>query len=175
MDVGLAGIGSRCWCQRRRQLLPADHDTAAKASAQAPSRAVRFRSIPTSITGRGHDGVPGQEPPGRFLARTGFGLIRDSRSKLTIMNSAALMEILKLLAGVIFGGVAGQALAEYLRRRSGRIKTIPLIERVNRGFSPSLKGITLARYIEGDTTRLEALKHLREYQLTLRNTSSPGA
>jgi hypothetical protein len=89
------------------------------------------------------------------------------------MTSSAVLEILKLIGAVAFGGLAGQLLAEYFRRRGARVQTLTLIERVNREVSPGLKGITLARSVAaGDTTHLEPLQDLREYQLTLRNSSS---
>jgi len=84
-----------------------------------------------------------------------------------------LLEALKLVASILFGGAAGAVLNEWFRRRKGKIQSISLIERVNRLVSPELEGITLARLVDdGVQRRLEELKNLREYQLTLRNTSS---
>jgi hypothetical protein len=63
-------------------------------------------------------------------------------------------------------------LTELYRRRHGKLQRIPLIERVNRVVNPKLQGgITLAR-VRGDSTQLVELNNLREYQLTLRNTST---
>ncbi len=70
-------------------------------------------------------------------------------------------------------GTAGAFLNEWYRRRKGKVQPIPLIERVNRSVSPELEGITLARLVGNEADRhLEALHNLREYQLTLRNTST---
>jgi hypothetical protein len=84
-----------------------------------------------------------------------------------------LLEVLKLVVSMLFGGAAGACLNEWFRRRKGKIQSIPLIERVNRLVSPELEGIMLARLVgDGPQRRLEELTNLREYQLTLRNTSS---
>jgi hypothetical protein len=64
-------------------------------------------------------------------------------------------------------------LKEWFSRRKGKVQPISLIERVNRSVSPELEGITLARLVgDGPNRHLEALLNLREYQLTLRNTST---
>lgn len=77
------------------------------------------------------------------------------------------------MVSILFGGAAGALLNEWFRRRKGKVQPISLIERVNRSVSPELEGITLARMVGDDTNRhLEALLNLREYQLTLRNTST---
>jgi hypothetical protein len=63
-------------------------------------------------------------------------------------------------------------LNEWYRRKHSRLQRIPLIERVNRPVSPKLQGgIILARAV-GNPTHLVELTDLREYQLTLRNTST---
>jgi hypothetical protein len=82
------------------------------------------------------------------------------------------LEVLKIVLPFLGGGLAGAVLNEWLRRRSGRLQLIPLIERVNRLVGPELKGFTLAR-VSGaaQNPRLEEVKNVREYQLTLRNTS----
>ena len=84
-----------------------------------------------------------------------------------------LFEILKIVLPLLGGGAAGALLNDWFRRRSARLQSIPLIERVNRLVGPELKGFTLAR-VSGDAQdrRLEEIKRVREYQLTLRNTSS---
>lgn len=80
-----------------------------------------------------------------------------------------MYEILKGLAYIIVGAF----LNEWFRRRRDRLQAIPLIERVNRLVSPELEGITLARVVPNSKSRqLEEVKNLREYQLTMRNTSS---
>jgi hypothetical protein len=81
-----------------------------------------------------------------------------------------LVEILKILAPLLGGGVAGALLNEWLRRRSARVQTIPLVERINRLVKPGLKGFTLARSMGNG--QLEEIKNVREYQFTLRNTSA---
>ncbi len=64
-------------------------------------------------------------------------------------------------------------MSDWRRRRDSKVQPIPLIERVNRLVSPELEGITLARVVgDADHRQLEELKKLREYQLTLRNTST---
>lgn len=84
-----------------------------------------------------------------------------------------LIEILKIVLPLIGGGLAGAIVNEWLRRRTNRIQHIPLIERVNRLVTPKLRGFTLARVAGGnDDRRLEEITNLREYQLTLRNTST---
>ena len=91
---------------------------------------------------------------------------------------AQLSEILKLVAILIVsllgGGLAGARLAEWYRRKHSRLERIPLIERVNRLVSTPPQGaITLARTIGDPPHRqLVELNNLREYQLTLRNTST---
>jgi hypothetical protein len=85
-----------------------------------------------------------------------------------------MLEILKVLGGLLTGGLMGAVLTEWFRRRHGRVQRIPLIERVNREVNPDLQGIILARKVGSTTSdqKLEELKNLREYQLTMRNTSS---
>ena len=84
-----------------------------------------------------------------------------------------MLEILKLVVSILFGGAAGAFLNEWFRRRKGKVQRISLIERVNRSANPELEGITLARMVGEEPLRhLEELANLREYQLTLRNTSS---
>jgi hypothetical protein len=87
---------------------------------------------------------------------------------------ALLLDILKVVGAVLCGGLAGAFLTEWYRRKHGRLQRIPLIERVNRIVNPNLKGgITLARVIGDEPFRqLVELNKLREYQLTLRNTST---
>ena len=62
---------------------------------------------------------------------------------------------------------------EWFRRKNSKLQSIPLIERVNRLVGPKLEGFTLAR-VSGDAQnqRLEEVRNVREYQLTLRNTAS---
>jgi len=82
------------------------------------------------------------------------------------------MEILKLIVAFLSGGLAGSLVNEFFKRRASRLQSISLIERVNRKVQPELRGITLARVTtEGGDRRLGEVANLREYQLTLRNTS----
>jgi hypothetical protein len=82
------------------------------------------------------------------------------------------MEILKLLLTLFGGGAGGALITAWFQRRRSRMQPIPLIERVNRLVSSELKGFVLARTVsDGDDRRLEEIKLVREYQLTLRNTS----
>lgn len=84
-----------------------------------------------------------------------------------------MLEMLKLVVAFLSGGAAGALLTEWFRRKRSKIQSIPLIERVNRLVSPELEGIVLARQVGDEPLhRLEELKNLREYQLTLRNTST---
>ena len=86
----------------------------------------------------------------------------------------SVLDIIKLVAAFAGGGLAGALANEYFRRRSNRLQPIPLIERVNRPLGPGHRGFTLARVVEvaGQDARLEPIRNLREYQLTLRNTST---
>ena len=80
---------------------------------------------------------------------------------------------LKIVLPLLGGGLAGAVVNEWFRRRGGKVQRIPLIERVNRVVNPGLKGITLARMTGPPEGRhLEEIKNVREYQLTLRNTST---
>ncbi len=80
-----------------------------------------------------------------------------------------LLDILKTIATL-----AAAALLNYLiTRRGNRLQKIPLIERVNRVVDPNLKGFTLARQIgEGTNRHIEEIANVREYVMTIRNTSS---
>lgn len=81
-----------------------------------------------------------------------------------------LLDILKVLVGVLSGGVAGAFLNEWFRRRGAKVQTIPLIQRVNRLVKPGLKEFSLARKLSDGS--LEEVTNVREYQFTLRNTSA---
>ena len=84
-----------------------------------------------------------------------------------------LLEILKFFGTLLGGGLAGAILNEWLRRRNLRVQSIPLVERVNRLVSPQVEGLTLARVTEdGGERRLEEVSNVREYQFSLRNTST---
>lgn len=86
-----------------------------------------------------------------------------------------LIEVLKLFAAIVGGGLAGAFVNEFWRRRNSRLQTIPLIERLNRVVDPKIGGITLARVTTTSGTgeqTLTELRNLREYQFTLKNTSS---
>jgi len=80
--------------------------------------------------------------------------------------------LLTLLVPLIGGGACGAVINEWFHRRRSRTQPIPLIERVNRLVSSELQGFVLARPAgEGQNRNLEAIQRVREYQLTLRNTS----
>jgi hypothetical protein len=83
-----------------------------------------------------------------------------------------LVETLKILAAMLFGGVGGALLNEYFRRKRTKTQTIPLIERVNRNpVGSELRGIKLVRVSGNPNEPPIEIKNIREYQLTLRNTS----
>jgi hypothetical protein len=84
------------------------------------------------------------------------------------------LEIWQFVPTFCGGGLAGALVNEYFRRRNSRVQKIPLVERVNRTVSPQLKDITLARVTQDQTgnRQLEEIRAVREYQFTLRNTSS---
>ena len=93
---------------------------------------------------------------------------------VTRERAALLSDVLKFVSVLVGGGLGGAILNEWYRRKHARLQKIPLIERVNRLVSPKLQGgITLARAVGDPTNReLVELNNLREYQLTLRNTST---
>jgi hypothetical protein len=101
-------------------------------------------------------------------------IVSDNAGKGPLPLPEFLKLVATLLVGLVSGGAAGAVLTEWYLRKRGRLQKIPLIERVNRQVSPRLQGgITLARNV-GDPThpQLVELRNLREYQLTLRNTST---
>jgi hypothetical protein len=84
-------------------------------------------------------------------------------------------EIFKTVVPLLGGSLAGSLFTIWYNRKQNKLQRIPLIERVNRAVSTDLEGITLARRFggsNGDSTQLEEVKNLREYQMTLRNTST---
>jgi hypothetical protein len=81
-----------------------------------------------------------------------------------------MIEVLKILLSFVSGGLAGAFANEFFRRRREKVQRIQLIERVNRPVSP-LEGFILVREIEAEDT-LKAVTDLREYQLTMRNSTS---
>jgi len=82
------------------------------------------------------------------------------------------VQIIALLVAVLSGGAMGALITERFRRRRGRTRTIPLIERVNRNpVASELKGIKLFRLPAGPGETPVEINNIREYQLTLRNTS----
>lgn len=83
-----------------------------------------------------------------------------------------MLEVFKIVAALLGGGLAGAFVNQWFLRKTNKLQRIQLIERVNRVVSPQLEGITLARVIPGLQRHLEQLENLREYQLTLRNTST---
>jgi hypothetical protein len=81
-----------------------------------------------------------------------------------------MIEIAKLLAAVLFGGVGAALITEWFRRRREKVQRVQLIERVNRVVT-ALDGFTVARP-SGPGGALVEVKDLREYQLTMRNSTS---
>jgi hypothetical protein len=82
------------------------------------------------------------------------------------------VQIVALLVALIGGGAMGALMAEWFRRRRGRTRAIPVIERVNRNpVASELKGIKLFRLPAGPGEAPVEISNIREYQLTLRNTS----
>src|SRR5258708_17395003 len=110
-------------------------------------------------------------PPVRIARRGNNSPLLGARLILGL-SSAMLLEIAKIVGAFCFGGLAGAVLTEWFRKKSGRLQRIPLIERANRIVSNELRGIKLARAVAGSSTQLEEISNLREYQLTLRNTSA---
>ncbi len=83
-----------------------------------------------------------------------------------------LMDILRLLVPILGVGSCVALITAWVQYRRAKTRAIPLIERVNRLVSSELKGFVLARFVpEGEGGHLEAVQRVREYQLTLRNTS----
>jgi hypothetical protein len=82
-----------------------------------------------------------------------------------------MLELIKLIAAFLSGGLAGALITEWFRRRREKVQRIQLIERVNRLISP-LEGFTLVRVIEGRDGAVKEVRDLREYQLTMRNSTS---
>jgi hypothetical protein len=81
-----------------------------------------------------------------------------------------MLEVLKLLGSFLTGGLAGAIISELFRRRREKVQRIQLIERVNRPISP-LEGFMLARETNVEGV-LRPVTDLREYQLTMRNSTS---
>jgi hypothetical protein len=82
-----------------------------------------------------------------------------------------MLETVKILAALLGGGLAGAFITEWFRRRREKVQRIQLIERANRPVNP-LEGFILARVSGGANRALEEVKDLREYQLTMRNSTS---
>lgn len=81
-------------------------------------------------------------------------------------------DTLKLLVVLLGGGLGGALIAEVFRWRRGRTRAIPVIERVNRNpVASELRGIKLFRVPTQPDEAPTEINNLREYQLTLRNTS----
>lgn len=81
-----------------------------------------------------------------------------------------MLELVKILASLLGGGLTGAFINEWFRRRREKVQRVQLIERVNRPVS-ALEGFTVAR-ISGEGGALMEVKDLREYQLTMRNSTS---
>jgi hypothetical protein len=82
-----------------------------------------------------------------------------------------MLETVKFLVAFLTGGLAGAIATEWFRRRREKVQRIQLIERANRPVNP-LEGFILARVSGGADRALEEVKDLREYQLTMRNSTS---
>lgn len=82
-----------------------------------------------------------------------------------------MLELVKILAAFLGGGLAGAVINEWFRRRREKVQRIQLVERVNRLIDP-LEGFTLTRVVDGGEGVLREVKDLREYQLTMRNSTS---
>jgi hypothetical protein len=82
-----------------------------------------------------------------------------------------MLELIKILASFIGGGLAGAVFNEWFRRRREKVQRIQLVERVNRLIDP-IEGFTLARVTSEGDGELREVRDLREYQLTMRNSTS---
>ena len=82
------------------------------------------------------------------------------------------VQIVALLFALLGGGAMGALITERFRRRRGRTRAIPVIERVNRNpVASELRGIKLFRVPAKPGEAPVEINNVREYQLTLRNTS----
>jgi hypothetical protein len=86
------------------------------------------------------------------------------------MDSSSTVEVAKIVGPLLGGGVAGVLINEWFRRRREKVQRVQLIERVNRVVS-AVDGFALAR-ATGPGGALTEVKDVREYQLTLRNSTS---
>jgi hypothetical protein len=82
-----------------------------------------------------------------------------------------MLEFFKILASFLGGGLAGAIFNEWFRRHREKVQRIQLVERVNRLIDP-LEGFTLARVTSGGDGGLKEVRDVREYQLTMRNSTS---
>jgi hypothetical protein len=98
-------------------------------------------------------------------------LKKSSLYKLTQKFSMVLTSSSRVIASFLGGGLAGAVLNEWLRRRREKVQRIQLVERVNRLIGP-LEGFTLARVTNDGSGELREVRDLREYQLTMRNSTS---
>ena len=80
-----------------------------------------------------------------------------------------LKDLILIFVGVLSGGAAGAVINEYLRRKRSRTQFIPLIERINQ--TPIMGDLRVLRLYRDLSGSLVQVKHLRDYQMTLRNTS----
>lgn len=79
-----------------------------------------------------------------------------------------------LVGGGAGGAIIAAALTEWIRGRRGRLQRVQLIERVNRLVEPT-EGFALARLVEErpkGKKQWVPVEGVREYQFTLRNTTS---
>jgi hypothetical protein len=82
-----------------------------------------------------------------------------------------MLELAKILVAFVGGGLAGALTTEWFRRRREKVQRVQLIERVNRLINP-IEGFTLVRTVAGGDGILKEVTDLREYQLTMRNSTS---
>src|SRR5258708_2424311 len=76
---------------------------------------------------------------------------------------------LPIAVSLVGGGACGAFINEHFRKRRSKTHRVPLIERVNRTpIAGKLRGIGLYRNVNGV---LVEVKNIREFQMTLRNTS----
>jgi hypothetical protein len=86
-----------------------------------------------------------------------------------------MLEILRSLGPYVGGGLAAAIVTILYARKMSRLQNILLVQRVNQLVTADLGGITLARRVGGyhsDSEQLEPVNNVREYQLSLRNTSN---
>lgn len=135
-----------------------------------------FGRLPRQGLGGSYLGEPSRRPCLTLCFQTvanGLELTgRRQLSRLGVPEPDMTVQILTLLVALLAGGAMGALITERFRRRRGRTRAIPVIERVNRNpVASELKGIKLFRLPAGPGEAPVEINNIREYQLTLRNTS----